>query len=167
MSQYREEYKKYYPKLFATVLVLFAMSIYLITRNTKPKEEFIHQKGAISYLSENNPFSSTLEVKQKTIFLKLEQHNRIYELFTGTDKGDFSPRVNRLNELNIGNQVDIYFEENTKTKLDQTNKLLQYLYIDSELIYLRSNADKYIGYFTLGGSMLLFLIAVFMKIKST
>ena len=85
---------------------------------------------------------------------------------TGNDKGDFSPRMNRLNELKVGDEVEIYFEENTKTQREQVNRLLQYLDKEGDLYYLRSKADKYIGFFLLGCSGLLLVFGIYMKFKS-
>ena len=166
MNKYAEEYKIYYPKVFGAAFMFLIMSFYLILRNDKPREEFQFQKGTISYLSRTHPFKPNSEPRVKDVYLILNEHERVFELFTGSDKGDFSPRVNKLSDLSIGDEVEIYFEENNKTKREQVNRLLQYLDKQGELMYLRSKADKYIGYFILGSSGLLLILGVYMKMKS-
>jgi len=165
-DQYTEEYRRYYPKVFGATFMFLLMSIYLITRSEKPREDFLYQKGQISYISDINPLKSGSEPSQKDVYLILHEYERVFELFTGTDKGDFSPRVNRLDELDIGDEIEVYFEETIKTKTQQVNRLLQYLDKNGELYYLRSKVDKYIGYFILGCSGLLLLLGFYMKAKS-
>lgn len=166
MNKYNEEYKRYYPKVFGAVFMFILMAIYLITRSDKPRGDFLYHKGEISYLSRVNPFRPESEPREKDFYLILNEYERVFELFTGTDNGDFSPRVNKLSELNIGDEIEIYFEENPKTKNEQINRLLQYLDKNGELHYLRSKADKYIGYFVLGSSGLLLLLGLYMKVNS-
>ena len=166
MNKYSEEYKRYYPKVFGAVFMFLIMSFYLITRSDKPREEFQYQKGTISYLSKVNPFKRNSEPRSKDVYLILNEHERVFELFTGSDKGDFSPRVNKLEDLDVGDEVEIYFEENNKTKREQVNRLLQYLDKKGDLIYLRSKADKFIGFFILGGSGLLLILGIYMRIES-
>ena len=166
MNKYADDYKKYYPKLIGAAIMFIVMSGYLITRSDKPRGDFIHQKGTISYLSQVHPLRAQSEPRPKDVYLILNEYDRIFEMFTGTDKGDFSPRVNRLTELKIGDEIDIYFEETTKTRMQQVNRILQYLDKDEELFYLRSKADKYIGYFILGSSGFLLMLGIYMKIES-
>lgn len=166
MNKYATEYKSYYPKVFGAVLMFIIMAGYLITRSDKPREEFIYQKGTISYLSQIHPLQPQSKPRPKHVYLILNEYERIFEKFTGNDKGDFSPRMNRLNELKVGDEVEIYFEENTKTQREQVNRLLQYLDKEGDLYYLRSKADKYIGFFLLGCSGLLLVFGIYMKLKS-
>lgn len=166
MNQYTDEYRRYYPKVFGAVVMFIMMAGYLITRSDKPREEFIYQKGTISYLSQIHPLRPQSDPRPKDVYLILNEYERIFELFTGEDTGDFSPRVNRLNELKVGDEIEIYFEETAKTQRQQVNRLLQYLDKEGDLYYLRSEADKYIGFFILGCSGLLLMLGIYMKLKS-
>lgn len=166
MHKYAKEYRAYYPKAFGAAIMFIFMAGYLITRSDKPREDFLYQKGTISYLSQVHPLQPQSEPRPKKVYLVLNEHGRIFELFTGEDKGDFSPRVNRLQELKVGDEVEIYFEETAKTQSQSVNRLLQYLDKNGDLYYLRSKADKYIGYFILVCSALLLLLGIYMKVKS-
>ena len=163
MTKYSREYMRYYPVVIGAAIAFILMASYLITRNQKPREEFQHITGDVVYLSSVNPYRPQSEPREKHVYLIIKPHEIIFDLFTGTDKGDFSPRVNQLYELDIGDSVEIYYEENNRLQGQPVNKLLQYMDKDGELIYLRSNADRYIGYFTLGSSLLLLMVGYYMK----
>ena len=166
MNRYADQYKRLYPKVFGSVIMFIIMSGYLIIRSDKSREEFIYQKGTITYLSQTHPLRPQSKPRPKDVYLILDEYERIFEMFVGEDKGDFSPRVNRLSELKVGDEVEIYFEETIKTRTQPVNRLLQYLDRDEQLYYLRSKVDKYIGYFILGGSRILLMLGIYMKIKS-
>ena len=166
MNKYASEYKIAYPKVIGAAILSMIMSGYLMTRSEKPRENFIHQKGTISYLSPIHPLKLQSASRPKDIYLILNEYERVFELFIGTDKGDFSPRINRLTELKIGDRIDIYFEETNKTITQPVNRLLQYLDKNGEPYYLRSKVDKYLGYFILGCSGLLLILGIYVRRKS-
>ncbi|MEM6802739.1 MAG: hypothetical protein AAF696_15125 [Bacteroidota bacterium] len=155
-----------YSNLLWAVVVFFFMAIYLVKRGDKPREDFIQLSGRISYLSQVSPLRPESEPREKEYFLVLSGHERVFEMFVGQGKWDFSPRVNRLDELAVGDTIDIYYEDNSKTRFSNVNRLLQYLDKDGQLYYLRSKADKYIGYFILAIGGLLLLIYLYLWIKS-
>ncbi|MDA9773403.1 hypothetical protein N9B82_00485 [Saprospiraceae bacterium] len=166
MNTNNVDYNLHYPKIFGAVILFLIFGINLMNRNEKPREEFIYQIGTISYMSNINPFRPNSEPRPKDFYLQLHEYERVFELFTGTDTGDFSPRINKLDQLSIGDEIEIYFEETNKTKREYVNRVLQYLDKDGELIYLRSNADKNIGYFLIGISGILLMVGIYMKVKS-
>lgn len=166
MKNINKSYENYYPSFIGSALILIVLSFSLITRGDKLRDDFIHKNGKISYLAQSFPSKSSTKVRPKKVYLKLDNFERVFELFIGTDKGDFSPKVNRLNELALGDEVDVYFEENNKTRRDHVNRLVQFLDKDGELFYLRSKVDKYIGYLMLGSSAVLLMIVAYMKVKS-
>ena len=166
MNKRAEEYRRYYPKVFGAVFLFLLGSIYLISRSDKPREDFLYEKDTVAYISQVNPFKPDSGPMDKKVYLLLNEYERVFEMFTGTDKGVFSPRVNKLNNIVVGDEIEIYFEENSRSKGNQVNNLLQYLDKDGELHYLRSKADKYIGYFILGCTVLLFGIGCYMKMNS-
>lgn len=166
MNEYSEVYRSYYPKVFLASIAFIVMAGYLIGRSDKPRGEFLHKSGTVTYLSHTNPFQEERGPSPKDYFLAIDSYERVFEMFVGTDEGDFSPRVNLLEKLGVGDKIDIYFEEDSQTEDEQINRLLQYLDKNGELLYLRSKADKYIGYFILGCSGLLIVAAFYMKAKS-
>ena len=100
------------------------------------------------------------EPKEKDVYLIVDGLDIVFEMFTGTDKGDFSPRVDQLFLLDLGHTVDIYYEVNNRIKEQRINKLLQYLDLDGENVYLRSKADRYVGYFILAATGVLLVICL-------
>lgn len=165
MNKQTEDIKRQYLKVFGAAILSLVAAIYLVTRSDKPRADFIHQSGEIVYLSRINPLQKESDARTKDIFLVLNNYDRVFELFTGTETGDFSPRVNRLAELRVGDKVDIYFEENNKSASQPSNRLLQYLDKNGELIYRRSNADQQVGYFIIGCSGLLFILGIHLRAK--
>lgn len=155
-----------YIKIIGAVILCIVMGIYLINRSDKPRADFIHHKGRISYLLNVPPNKLNSDPRPKNIYLKIEGLDKIFELFIGTDKGDFSPEVNRLTEMSVGEEVEIFYEETYTTKREPVNGLLQYLDRSGQLIYHKSKVDKYIGYFLLGSSGFLISIGLYMKSQS-
>ncbi|MEM9985542.1 MAG: hypothetical protein AAF804_10640 [Bacteroidota bacterium] len=148
--------------LYPTRLALAAafallMGIYLLFRSDQSRDTFTRLTGPITYLAKVNPTQSGSDPKDKVLFLTVEGSSRVFELFVGEEWGDFSPRVNRLAELKVGDQVEIYFQENEQTQSLPTNKLLQYLDHQGEAHYQRGGADRAMGYtlFGLAGLLLI------------
>ncbi len=135
------------------------MGIYLLFRSNQPKEDFSQLSGPISYLASANPLRTDQKMEPKSLFLTIEGADRVFELFVGAEWGDFSPRINRLEELKVGDQVEIYFQENEQTQALPTNKLLQYLDHQGVAYYQRGGADRAMGYVLFGLAFLLLIWA--------
>jgi hypothetical protein len=163
MSRDTNDYQGLPLKLYIAAGLLSMIGAYLIFRNDKPRENFSYQKGEISYLSRIHPLRSSSEPRPKDIYLIIDGYDRVFELFIGEDKWDFSPRLNRMNELKIGDEVEIYFEENFLSQEEKVNRLLQYLDKGGELYYKRSSVDKNMGYFILGGCLSLLILGLYVK----
>jgi hypothetical protein len=155
--------KKYiiFKKSMAGVITILALSVLILSRGHKTKLDFQHVKGKLIYVEKTFEELPNRHLG-KYRYLKLESFPKTFELFVGKDFGDFKPEFERIDNLRVGNEIDIYFDENsTETDL-RINRLVQFIDKNEEPIFIRSGKDKSLGYilFALGfilGTVLFYL----------
>jgi len=144
-------------------LICLSLGVGLVKRNTSDKKEFIKISGPIERFSSTIPIYPDKNKEGKFRWLKLYTNDRTFELFVGKGKYDFSPRIDHLDKLKEGNIVDIYYEETKKTLANPVNTLVQFVDYQGKVYYQNGNGDKFIGYITIGGSLIILLAGIFRK----
>lgn len=133
------------------------VSVILLYRIERPRESLTRLHGSLSYLSHISPNGIGRQRDEKDMYLMLSGHNHVFELFTGKEAYDFSPRIDRLHELQIGDEVEVYFEEAYWSQGGPTNKFLCYLDKDNEPYFRIGDKSKYLAYVIAGlGALLIF-----------
>lgn len=167
MTKYKEQFRRGYPKVLLSVLVFSIFGTLILSRSKKSKDEFYHLNGTVVHLSSVHPLGIKKAENPNTTYLVLEDYERVFSLFVGRANGDFSREVNRLESIVLGDRIDLYYDDNYQTKNEITNKLVQYIYKGADLLYLRSETDKYLAYLVLGAAGIFLFLGIYMKLNAT
>lgn len=153
-------------KELLSLLFCLALSITVIVRANKLKSDFIHVKGKIIYLEKKLP-NRDIQKKAKERYLQIDQSAKIFKIFVGKDWGDFKPQFEMIDSLQLGDSIDIYYDENFKTKTEQINSLVQYIDKNEKTYFVRGPEDKILGPFLLVFCLILILVLYFLKRTGT
>lgn len=134
----------------------------MIIRGTKEKSEFHSLKGKIVY------FDKVYEElpnrhKGKYRYLAIENYNRLFEIFIGKDAGDFKPEFEIIDDLKIGDEIVVYFDESSNEKDIRLNRLIQFIDKNEVPYFIRGSKDKYGGMLISGLGILIFILLLYFK----
>lgn len=148
--------------LIFIALVLMALSMALIIRSNASLSSFSKLDGEIAFLDNYRPNDKSQKRWSKNRYLKLRNHDKLILLHVGTDWGDFSPRLDRLNTLAPGDSITLYYDNSWLARGQQEIKTTQVIYRRDETVYIKSASDQYVGWLIFFGSDLLILYGVFL-----
>lgn len=126
-----------------TILILGSLILY---RGTKEKTEFYQVTGKIVYLDKTFE-ELPIRHPDKYRFLLIDKFPKVFTIFVGKDFGDFKPYFERIDDLKVGDEIVVYFDENAKETDIRLNRLIQYIDKEGTSYFIRSNKDKIGGYF--------------------
>lgn len=153
-----------YIKSVGGLLFCIVLGIHLINRANAPKYEFHKLTGKVTYLQNKLP-NEIVPNDGKERYLQIEKSDRIFKIFVGKDWGDFKPQFENIDSLNVGDNVDLFYDDNFKTESNQINNLTQYIDKNGNPYYIKGKIDKTFGVFIIGISILGILILYHLKIN--
>ena len=151
------EKKPIFKKSLISCLLILVFGIYLTTRGTKEKIEFESITGPIDYFDETFQ-EITYGGKGDHRFIHVAGFPVVFELFVGKATGDFSPKFENLDELDLGDEITVYFADKTPFQKNndlRLNKTVQFIDKEEQAYFIRGNKDKYGGYAAIGFSILM------------
>ena len=80
----------------AGALTVLVLAFFVIYRSAREKEAFYSTEGSIVFL-DSTYNDLPLRDMGKYRYLKVDSYPKVFELFTGSDPGDFSPKYEKLN----------------------------------------------------------------------
>lgn len=146
------------------LLFCFAIGIFLIARANKPKADFQKLTGKITYLLNKLP-NEEVRKEGKERYLQLENSDRIFNIFVGRDWGDFKPKFEIIDSLKIGDNIELYYDDNYTTESNQINNLTQYIDNNGKAFFIKGKMDETFGKFLMGISTLGILVLFLLKRK--
>lgn len=159
----KKTYHIYFKSLVGIVATI-GFGILLLNRSAKTKEDFIKISGPILYLDQSYQHLPSRNVG-KYRYLILEGTDRVFEIFIGTDPGDFSPELSRIDELTVGDTVSLYYDDNSYTKDELVNSLTRFIDKSDEPYFIEnSGKDKTLAYVILGLGGILLIITIALKV---
>lgn len=140
--------KKQHPiftKSLVGVITIIVLGSVILIRGTKGKTEFQTITGRITYLEKTYQELPNRH-HGKFRYLAIENYPRTFELFVGKDFGDFKPQFERIDDLRAGDNIVVYFEENSNETDARLNRLIQFIDKDGQPYFVRGSKDKTGGY---------------------
>jgi len=156
-------------KLLAGGMLVILLGCYMLYRTLSVTKENCYKiEGHISYLED-----SFGKYKNKsTKFLKLKEYEEVFSLFIGHGQGDFSPQMERINELHIDDAISLYMPDqitikhNYEIKDETLNKNVAFIEKNGQDYFIQGDQKKYIAYFILGAGALLLVFSLISRISS-
>lgn len=142
-------------------IIILLLGILIIRNNSKEKNEYLKTTGTIEFL-ENSYQNLPVGNNENFRYLKVDTYPYVFEVYAPNSIE--TPHV--IDDLQIGDTVDLYYYEINKTHSLGINKFIQFIDKDQEAYFIRDGFQKSLGYFVIGLSVLLNIFAfVLWKLK--
>jgi len=159
----KKQYHIFFESL-AGAITIIVLGSFILIRGTKDKSEFTQLKGKIIYLDKT--FQELPKRHQgKYRYLMIEGYSKTFELFIGTDPGDFKPKYEKVDDLRNGDEITVYFDDDADD--ERINRLIQYIDKDGVAYYIRNNMDKFGGIAFILSGILVGVWILYLKRKGT
>jgi hypothetical protein len=146
------------------ILTALALAVLVYTRAGNERSEFYQTTGEVLYIGEATA-SLPQKDKHKHRYLQVSSHAKTFELFVGKATGDFQPQFEKLDSLQTGDTVTIYYDENPYTENDHINRLAYFIDRGKEPVFIKGSWEKKLAYFILGLCALLAALLFYLKKK--
>ncbi len=135
--------------IIVVAIALSAMMVVYIQLNSKDKLEYEKTTGQVSYIDKQLG-QLPLRDLGKYRYLKVEGYEFPFEIFVGSESGDFKPKFEQLDNIAIGDTITIFYYQTEDTKRDGLNRFTQYIDKRKVSYFERGDSSK-----TLGGVVIL------------
>lgn len=142
--------------IFLTSILIAGLAIFVILNNSKEKSEYNKVVGTIEYYGKE---FQNLPVRNKGDFryLKIDQYPYIFEIY----EPNSLPTKNNIDDLKLGDNIDIYYYETSNTIQEQINRFTQFIDKDQQPYFIRSKFQEKLGYIIIALCLLLNIISYF------
>ena len=157
--------KRQYPvfaKSLAGVVTIFILGCIILIRGVKDKHEFHQLTGKIVFVGRTFE-ELPLRHAGKYRYLSIDNYPKIFTIFVGKDFGDFKPHLERIDDLKVGDEIVLYFDEDEKETDKRLNRLIQYIDKNGKPYFMRGSKDKNGGYIFIGLGIILGGWVIYLK----
>lgn len=140
--------------ILAVSIVMTAAMILYIMLNSKEKFNYENRTGQLTYLEKQ---LGNLPARNfgKYRYLKVDGYEYPFEVFVGSESGDFKPKFEKIDNLKIGDTVTVYYYQTENTKSEGINRFMQYIDKGHESYFERGDSSKTLGGVVISISVLL------------
>jgi hypothetical protein len=142
------------------VITIIALASVILARGKKEKNEFHCLAGTITAI-EKSYQELPIRHQGKYRYLTLDKYQKVFEIFIGKDPGDFKPALEKIDELKIGDNILVYFDEDPSDT--RINRLIQFIDKDSSPYYTRGSHDKMFGYILIATGLMIGILLLVLK----
>ena len=159
------EPKRIFIKSLLISIGIIGFGIYLSLRAAKEKNEFESVTGTIDYFDKTFQ-EINYQNKGNHRFIHISDYPIVFDIFVGKEQGDFGPKFERLDSLQLGDEITIYHAGKTPLQQQQDlrlNKTVQFIDKDDQAYFIRGNKDRLGGYLLGGFGVILIITLVLLK----
>jgi hypothetical protein len=134
--------------------VILGIGIFVIINNSKEKFEYTKSTGIIEYLDkefQNLPTRNKADYR----YLKINSYPYIFEIY----KPNSVPTDKTIDDLQVGDYIDIYYYETADTRNGGINRYTQFIDSNEQSYFIRSSFQEQLGFILIGLSVLMILFA--------
>lgn len=132
-------------KIIFVSLLVFSVAIFVITNNSRPKSEYNKSIGSIEYFDrefEDLPTRNKGEYR----YLKVTTYPYLFEIYEPNSK----PTEKKIDDLKVGDCVEIYYYEIPQTKTEGINRFVQFIDMQGHPHFIRNSFQKQLGFVLIG-----------------
>ena len=155
----------FFETLIVVTLVIIFTGASILIRGLKDKKDFPNVSGKITYLDklfEDLPKNTTNQYR----YLIIDNYPKVYEIFIGKNWGGFMPVVQKIDSLNVGDEISIFFEADARED-DRLNKSAYFIDKGTQPYFVRHRLKVYIGYFLIGVGSVFSMLLFYLKSRGT
>lgn len=138
-------------------IILFVLGLSVVINNSKNKNGYDKATGIIEYFDKK---FQHLPVRNKEDFryLKINSYPYIFEIY----KSNSEPTQKTLDDLKVGDKIDIYYYETPDVKEDKLNRFAQFIDHEGVSCFIRNGFKKQMGFAIIGLSILFDIIVLWL-----
>lgn len=143
--------------IFVTSIIFIALSLYLIVLNSKTKDEYSQAVGIVKHIDDKYQ-DYPKRHKGDFRYLIIDSYQYPFQIYM---PNEIKSRKS-LDNLKIGDEVKVYYYENSSTYKNRINNFAQFVDMGETPYFIRGDFQKKIGYWMVGFSLLLNLFSYFL-----
>ncbi|UBM60971.1 hypothetical protein LAG90_10050 [Marinilongibacter aquaticus] len=134
--------------------MILGLGIFVTVNNSKDKVEYDKSTGTVEYYDKE---FLNLPTRHKGDFryVKIDSYPYVFEIY----KLNSEPAVFTIDDLKVGDEIDVYYYETSDTRNVGLNRFAQFIDKNGQPYFVRSGFQKYLGFVIVGLSILLNIIA--------
>jgi hypothetical protein len=132
--------------LLIIALIIISIGFLIVYQNGKKKTNYLKSTGKIEFLNkkyQNLPFRDTDDYR----YLKIKNYPYLFEIYEPNHK----PNPLKIDDLKIGDIIDVYYYETENTKEEKINRYIQFIDKSNKAYFIRDGFQKQ------GGIIVVFL----------
>jgi hypothetical protein len=145
-----------------SLIICIIISLIYVQKGDTERNAFENIKGIIVSINNTNELYIGKDTS-KFRYVQIDNYPQPFQIFIGKSTGDFKPKFEQIDLLNIGDSISIYFEETFKTKNAAVNNLVYFIDRKSEVIFIKGNAIKGFIYGLMIFCFIFICVLVFLK----
>ncbi len=130
--------------IIAVSIILAALMIVYIQKNSKEKSEYEKTTGQIIYLDQQLG-ELPLRDPGKYRYLKVEGYEYPFEIFVGKESGDFKPKFEKIDNLKPGDTVTVFYYQTENTRSVGINRFIQFIDKNNDSYFEIGDSIKTMG----------------------
>jgi len=150
-------------KLLGLSILIMVFGIVLYSKSVKEKTEYMVVSGKIDFIKTSFDFHK----KRDHRFIQVEGHDQIFDIFIGNKFGDFSPKFEKIDDLNMGDEINVYYSDEPpfqKGNDFRLNKNVEFIDKSNQPYFIRGNKNKFGGIgFIVVGTISTIILAIALK----
>lgn len=139
--------------IFFASLIVIALGIFGVVNNSKSKAEYDMATGTIEYLDKKFQHLPTRHIGDFR-YLKVDTYPYMFEIY----EPNREPTDKKIDDLKLGDKIDIYYYETSNTRHEGLNRFTQYIDKDGQPYFVRNGFYRQLGVVVIVLSLLLDVI---------
>src|SRR5690606_36319632 len=125
-------------------IIIFILGFFIVINNSKEKNEYQKVTGVVEFLE--NKFQNLPTMNNENFrYIKIDTYPYVFEIYAT----DSEPTNYTIDDLKLGDTIDVYYYEINKTHQIGVNKFLQFIDKENKAYFIRNGFQKNLGYFVL------------------
>jgi hypothetical protein len=145
--------------IIAVSIALTVIMIVYIQLNSKEKIEYEQSTGQITYFDKqlgNFPIRNLGKYR----YLKIDNYEHSFEIFVGSEKGDFKPKFEQIDKLNLGDTITVFYYQTSAVLDEGLNRFVQFIDKEDVSYFERGNSNKTLGIVVISICVLLLISGI-------
>ena len=159
-----KEKKSIFKKGISGLLLAIVLGVFFVQRGDKLKASFDKVIGVLTSFEKTNE-NYPRKDSSKFRYLQVEGYPKPFEIFVGKDAGDFKPKFENIDNLQLGDTIAVYYAEDGKSQNRPINNLVYFVDRGKEVLFIEGNSKKNLLYGLIGFCAIMIVILLILKRK--
>jgi hypothetical protein len=125
-------------------LSIIILSTFMLFRGKTPKQDFQKMAGKVTYFDKKfNNLPNRHHGKYR--YIAIENYPKVFEIFIGKEVGDFSPAFEKIDSIQLHDEIEIYFSTFASDLKSPINRLVRYIDKNGQPYFIYGSYDFYWG----------------------